>query len=79
MASTTPASAKKLAKWFKTNPLSPVCGRADLYAVASRRGRVSIRGFQKVEGPVLNRVRATNDPLGGSGSFGDAYYKRVRR
>lgn len=79
VASTTPASAKKLAEWFKKNALSPIYGRSDLEVIASSRGRVSIKGFQKTEGTVLKRVRATQDPLGGSGSFSDAYFKRARR
>lgn len=79
VASTTPKSATKLAEWFKKNPLSPIFGRSDLQVIASKRGRVSIRGFQKTEGTVLKRVRATQDPLGGSGSFGDAYFKRFKR
>jgi hypothetical protein len=79
VASTTPASAKKLADWFKKNALSPIYGRSDLEVIASRKGRVSIKGFQKTEGTVLKRVRATQDPLGGSGSFSDAYFKRARR
>ena len=79
VASTTPQSAKKLAEWFKQNALSPIYGRSDLEVIASSKGRVSIKGFQKTEGTVLKRVRATQDPLGGSGSFGDAYFKRARR
>lgn len=79
VASTSPANAKKLAEWFKTNALSPIYGRSDLQVVASSRGSVSIRGFQKTEGTVLKRVRATQDPLGGSGSFGDAYFQRDKR
>ena len=79
VASTTPQSAKKLAEWFKKNALSPIYGRSDLEVIASSKGRVSIKGFQKTEGTVLKRVRATQDPLGGSGSFSDAYFKRARR
>lgn len=79
VASTTPESARKLAEWFEKNPLSPIFGRRDLRAEASSRGQVSIRGFQEDEPQVLKRVRATNDPLGGSGSFGDAYFKSDKR
>lgn len=79
VASTTPESARKLAEWFQQSPLSPIFGRQGLRAVASAKGRVSILGFEKTEGDVLKRVRATNDPLGGNGSFGDAYFTRVKR
>lgn len=75
VCSTTPANATRLAEWLNTAPRSPIFGRGDLEAYATRRGVVRIRGFGQRDRDVLGRVQATADPLGGSGTFHSAYYK----
>jgi hypothetical protein len=47
-----------------------------LQAYSTRKGVVRIRGFSQREKNVLGQVKATTDPLGGSGTFHSAYYKR---
>ncbi len=76
VCTTRPKNAVKLAKWLNTAPKSPIFGRGDLEAYFTRKGVVRIRGFAQRETQVLSQVKATNDPLGGSGTFHTAYYKR---
>ncbi|RMG12982.1 MAG: hypothetical protein D6731_12915 [Planctomycetota bacterium] len=73
VCTTTPSNARKLAKWLNESGLSPIFGRKDLEAEASRRGVVKIRGFQEREREVERQVKATQDPLG-SGTFHSAYF-----
>ncbi|MGE0708788.1 MAG: hypothetical protein AB7N76_21520 [Planctomycetota bacterium] len=75
VCSTSADNAGKLVEWLKTNATSPIFGRADLEPYA-KGGSVRIRGFAKREDDVLRRVKATHDPLGGSGTFGDAWYRK---
>lgn len=76
VCTTRPNNAVKLANWLNTAPKSPIFGRGDLEAFFTRKGVVRIRGFAQRETRVLSQVKATNDPLGGSGTFHTAYYKR---
>ena len=76
VCTTRPENARKLAKWLNEAPKSPIFGRNDVEAYATRKGVVRIRGFSSREGQVLGQVKATNDPLGGNGTFHTAYYKR---
>lgn len=78
VVSTKPEKATAVAKWLNENPRSPIFGRTDLEATASKGGSVKIVGFQKQESDVLTRVRATSDPTGGSGTFHDAFCRPVR-
>ena len=78
VVSTKPEKAAAVAKWLNENPRSPIFGRGDLEATASKGGSVKIVGFSKQESDVLTRVRATSDPTGGSGTFHDAFCRPVR-
>ena len=75
VCNTTPDSAQALVKWLQTNATSPIFGRGDLEPFA-RGGSVRIRGFQERDKDVLRRVQGTHDPLGGSGTFHDAFYRK---
>ncbi len=77
VVSTRPEKGAAVAKWFNENPRSPIFGRTDLEATA-KDGHVRIGGFAQREAEVLARVKATNDPTGGSGTFHDAYWASVR-
>lgn len=75
VCNTTPDSAQALVKWLQTHATSPIFGRGDLEPFA-RGGSVRIRGFQERDKDVLRRVQGTHDPLGGSGTFHDAFYRK---
>jgi hypothetical protein len=75
VCSTSKANAKKLVSWLKDNARSPIFGRADLKPYA-KGGSVRIKGFGEREKKTLRQVRRTHDPLGGSGTFGDALYRQ---
>jgi len=75
VCTTRPQNAVALAKWLNEDAVSPIFGRGDLEAYSTRRGVVRISGFGKRERDVLARVRATCDPLGGSGTFHSAYFR----
>jgi len=77
VCTTTSRKAADLARWLNEEARSPIFGRSDLEAYA-RGGSVRIRGFASREEDVLARVKATADPTGGSGTFGDAYYVATR-
>jgi hypothetical protein len=76
VCTTTPVNGRKVAKWLNEQARSPIFGRADLEAYTTRKGVVRIRGFKLCDKQVLRQVKATNDPLGGSGTFHSAYFKR---
>lgn len=77
VSTTTPKKARELAKWLNEQARSPIFGRADLQAYATRKGVVRIRGFITAEREVLALVKDTNDPLARQGTFHSAYYKRA--
>jgi hypothetical protein len=80
VVTTSEAKADKVVDFLNKDPSSPIAGKNSLEAYAKKgsRAQVRIRGFEKEDMDVRERVRAMKDPTGG-GHFNTADFQATKR
>lgn len=80
VVSTTEENAKKVADFLNKSARSPLFGRSDVEAYARPANSngisaVRIRGFEKQDDALLDKIHAMKDPTGGGNFSGATFYK----